>query len=171
MELIKLHFIWLWPYSLYCAGQFCLFLDDNYRTVLRLLKSVEISIVSRLNRNVVTVSHTCYSLFLTFLTDSEVLVSALLPQFLLRYDRISILRPPKVLLRKVERYRKHHCWMLNLLCIPLRPQWRLSRKNTCLKVFLSISERFSGILGSKSRVFQTAVVRLCHFDVISISGK
>ena len=67
-----------------------------------------------------------YPLFLTFLTDSDVLLSALVPQFFLRNDGTSILRTPEVFLCKVRHYRQHHCWIRNLSCIPLQPQWRLS---------------------------------------------
>ena len=43
--------------------------------------SAKLLIHSRHKRKVMTVSHTSYPLFLTFLTDSEVLISAFLPQF------------------------------------------------------------------------------------------
>ena len=87
---------------------------------------------SRLKRNVMTAWLSSYLLFLTFLTDSEVLLSAPLPQFSLHYDGTSILRPPKVLLRMVVRYRQHHCWMCNLSCIPF------DLNNDCPRIFSTI---------------------------------
>ena len=136
-----------------------------------------------------TISYTSYPLFRTFITNSEVLLTALLQQFSVCYDGTSILRPPKVLLPRVGRYLQHYCLMRNLSCTPLRSQLHGSlslfswnpysrKKKTCYKLFLHVSENFWAVLRNKIRVFQTetylalwksltTILSLSHFEIIS----
>ena len=112
---------------------------------------------SRLKRNAMTISHNSYPLFLTFLTDAELLLSALLPQFFLWYHGISILCPSKIFLQKVGLYRPHCFRIRNFSCILLRPQWHLSLGFSaiilsrerhawrCFWTFSNNSEQFFGI--------------------------